>query len=107
MTTGDKKYFCYRLSLREDLREFENWTEEESQTVAVHLNYLKNMLKAGRLVLAGRTVNVPMTDRDMGVAIFEAGSEAEAREIMENDPAVKGGIMTAELFEFSLALYRQ
>jgi hypothetical protein len=26
---------------------------------------------------------------------------------MENDPAVKAGIMSAELFEFSLALHRK
>jgi uncharacterized protein YciI len=107
MTTGDKKYFCYRLNLREDLRDFKNWTDEENQTVGVHFNYLKRMLEAGKLLLAGRTVNIPMTDKDMGIAILETDSIEEARKIMENDPAVKSGIMTAELFEFSLALYRQ
>lgn len=106
MATVAKRHFCYRLSLREDLRDFKNWTEEESQTVGVHFNYLKNMMEAGKLVLAGRTVNMPMTDKDMGIAILETDTMEEAAEIMANDPAVKSGIMTAELFEFSLALYR-
>ncbi len=106
MAPGEKKHFCYRLSLREDLRDFKNWTEEENEIVAVHFNYLKSMLEAGKLVLAGRTVNMPMTDKDMGIAILETDTMEEAAEIMANDPAVKSGIMTAELFEFSLALYR-
>lgn len=106
MATEAKRHFCYRLSLREDLRDFKNWTEEENQTVGVHFNYLKGMLEAGKLVLAGRTINMPMTDKDMGIAILETDTMEEAAEIMANDPAVKSGIMSAELFEFSLALYR-
>lgn len=106
MAPEGKKHFCYRLSLRGDLRDFKNWTEEENQTIGVHFNYLKDMLEAGKLVLAGRTVNMPMTDKDMGIAILETDTMEEAAEIMANDPAVKSGIMTAELFEFSLALYR-
>jgi uncharacterized protein YciI len=106
MATEAKRHFCYRLSLREDLRDFKNWTEEENQTVGVHFNYLKGMLEAGKLVLAGRTINMPMTDKDMGIAILETDTMEEAAEIMANDPAVKSRIMSAELFEFSLALYR-
>lgn len=106
MATEAKRHFCYRLSLREDLRDFKNWTEEENQTVGVHFNYLKGMLEAGKLVLAGRTINMPMTDKDMGIAILETNTMEEAAEIMANDPAVKSRIMSAELFEFSLALYR-
>ena len=106
MATEAKRHFCYLLSLREDLRDFKNWTEEENQIVGVHFNYLKGMLEGGKLVLAGRTVNMPMTDKDMGIAILETNTMEEAAEIMANDPAVKSGIMSAELFEFSLALYR-
>ncbi|MEZ4690042.1 MAG: hypothetical protein R3A12_07625 [Ignavibacteria bacterium] len=47
-----------------------------------------------------------MSDKDFGIAILEVDTIEEARTIMENDPAIKGGIMTGELFEFSLALFR-
>ncbi len=107
MTTDKKKHYCYRLSLREDLRDFSSWTKDEEETVGVHFNYLKGLLESGKLVMAGRTVNMPMTESDMGIAILETDSEEEARVIMENDPAVRGGIMTAEFFEFSLALLRR
>lgn len=107
MSADKKKHYCYRLSLREDLRDFSSWKKEEEETVGVHFRYLTDLLDSGKLVLAGRTVNVPMTDRDMGIAILETETEEEARQIMENDPAVKDGVMTAELFEFSLALIRR
>ncbi|NLL89375.1 MAG: hypothetical protein GX228_10760 [Firmicutes bacterium] len=41
-----------------------------------------------------------------GVVIFEADSEEEARFLMETDPAVEEGIMTAELFPYRVALWR-
>ena len=43
----------------------------------------------------------------LGIAIFEAEDESTARNIMENDPAVKGGVMTAELYPYQIALMRK
>jgi len=84
----------------------DDWTEKDIEIVSVHFNYLKDLLAKEILFLAGRTVHEPMTEKDFGIAILEVDSEEEARTIMENDPAVKGGIMTAELSEFSLALFK-
>ena len=42
-----------------------------------------------------------------GNAIFEAEDEATARMIMENDPAVKNGVMTATLYPYKVALMRK
>jgi len=101
-----KKYFCYKLNLSPKLYNNDDWTEKEIEIVSTHFNYLKDLLAKEILFLAGRTVQEPMTEKDFGIAILEVDSEEEARTIMENDPAVKGGIMTAELFEFSLALFK-
>ena len=49
----------------------------------------------------------PMTEKDFGIVILETETEAEALSYMENDPAVKGKLMYAELFDFSLALLRK
>lgn len=38
--------------------------------------------------------------------IFEAETEAEARAIMEGDPAVQAGVMTATLHPYRVALIR-
>lgn len=100
-----KKYYCYCLHLYPEYFKADNWTEKDNQTIGTHFRYLKDYLEKGTLFLAGRTVNEPMTEKDFGIAILKVESENEARYIMENDPAVKGNIMYAELFEFSLALF--
>ena len=99
-----KKYFCYSLHLFPKFYDRANWTEKDGETVGIHFRYLQDYLKKGILFLAGRTVNEPMSEKDFGIAILKVDSEDEARAIMENDPAVKGKIMYAELFEFSMAL---
>jgi uncharacterized protein YciI len=38
-----------------------------------------------------------------GIAVFRAGSEDEARSIMNNDPAVKEGVIRAELYPYKVA----
>ncbi|HMQ67632.1 MAG TPA: YciI family protein [Ignavibacteria bacterium] len=100
------KHFCYKLSLVPRLFRSEDWTKKDIETVSIHFSYLKDLLARKILFLAGRTVHEPMTDRDFGIAILEVDTMEEAREIMENDPAIKCGIMTGELFEFSLPLFR-
>ena len=64
-----------------------------------HFIYLKNWLEKKVLVLAG-----PCLDAAFGVAILETESEEKAKEIMQNDPAVKGRVMTAELHPFRISL---
>jgi uncharacterized protein len=42
----------------------------------------------------------------MGVIVLEVESETEARKIMDDDAAVKAGIMSAELLPFQTALIK-
>lgn len=77
-------------------------TPDEQRTVGEHFAYLQTLEAQGSLILAGRT------SRDdesvFGVCIAKAPDEAAARALMEADPAVKSGVMKAELFPFSVAL---
>jgi len=72
---------------------------DEEATLAQHFEYLQTALERGRLILAG-----PCEDGEFGIVIFRARTEAEALEFMEHDPAVKGGLMTAELHAFRVSL---
>lgn len=101
-----KKYYCYFLHLYQEYYDHNTWTDKENELIGVHFRYLQDLLEKKILFLAGRTVNEPMTEKDCGIAILEVDNEAEAKSIMENDPAVKGKLMFAEVFEFSLALFR-
>jgi hypothetical protein len=54
------------------------------------------------LRLAGRTLTTgPET---FGIVVFEALDLAAASAVMTGDPAVAGGVMTAEVFPFRVAL---
>ena len=77
-------------------------TERESSALAGHFSYLEQLAKEGKVHLAGRTLNPD--ERCFGVVIFYADSERTAFELMKNDPAVREGVMTAELFPFRIAL---
>jgi uncharacterized protein YciI len=47
-----------------------------------------------------------MDEKTFGIVIIEVESEEEALNIMNNDPAVSEGVMTAELFPYRVALIR-
>jgi len=67
-----------------------------------HFDYLKALTVQGVVVLAGRTLNTD--ESSFGIVILTAASEDAARAIMHNDPAVKQGVMRAELFPYRIAL---
>jgi len=83
----------------------EGATPEEAEIVGRHFAYLKDLTEKGVMILMGRTQNDD--ESTFGIAIFEAEDEAAARKIMENDPAVKNGVMTATLYPYKIALIRE
>lgn len=102
---NEKKQFIYVLKLIPYLLDENNWTEREEKIVNKHFVELQELLKEGKLVLAGRTLN--MDEKTFGIVILEVDSEEEARTIMKNDPAVAEEIMTAELFPYRVALIKR
>jgi uncharacterized protein YciI len=80
----------------------EGSTEEEDRIVGEHFQHLKRLLDEGITILMGRTAN---NDEDtMGLVVFRAENEAEARRIMESDPAISNGVMSATLYPYRVAL---
>ena len=94
--------FCYTLNLRPDLLNDDNWTEEENQIVEEHFLRLQADTNKGTVIMAGRTLtNIP---EGFGIVVLRAENEENAREYMDTDPAVKAGVMTAQVFPFRVAL---
>lgn len=79
----------------------ETMTDEEGEIMGTHFEYLQELLDSGNLILAG-----PETTGKFGIAVIEAESESDAREMMLNDPAVKSGIVTPELYSFRVSLLK-
>jgi uncharacterized protein YciI len=76
-------------------------TAEEERVIGEHFQYLKRLLAEGKLLIAG-----PCEDASMGLAIFEAADEAEARSILAADPAVVGGVFRGEIKPYRVSLMR-
>jgi uncharacterized protein YciI len=93
--------FVYVLNLVKP-EALEKMTPRERVIIDEHFEYLRRRLNEGKLVLAGRCL-----EGEFGIVIFNAESEKEAMEFMENDPAVKKRIMTAELHPFRIALIQK
>ncbi len=79
----------------------ETMTEEEAEIMSKHFLYLKQKLSEGKLIIAG-----PVTTGDFGLSVVETETEEEAREIMNNDPAVSSGIMTPTMYPYRVSLLR-
>ncbi len=77
----------------------ENGTPEEFAEVGKHDEYLERLNSEKTVLFAGR-----VEDATFGYALLETENEEKAREILENDPAVKAKVFTAELWPFKLAL---
>jgi len=97
----EKKTFIYKIApARKDFLEAAD--ENGNNYMALHFGYLQELLSRGTLIMAG-----PCMDAAFAIAIFYAGSEEEAKRIMDNDPAIKSGIVSSELHEFKISLMQQ
>ena len=77
-------------------------TDEESGAVSEHFAYLQKLRDEGKLVLAGPSPVAP--GNTIGIAVYDVEDETEVRAIMEADPAITRGVMTAELRPFRLSI---
>ncbi|HEY8561134.1 MAG TPA: serine hydrolase [Pyrinomonadaceae bacterium] len=97
-----RKQFVIVLRLRPKYQDDKAWTEADNKAVQKHFAKLQQMQKDGKLIFAGRT----LVKESMGVVVLEVESEAEARRVMEEDDAVRAGIMAAEVLPFQTALIK-
>ncbi|MBI5869144.1 MAG: hypothetical protein HZB43_12805 [candidate division Zixibacteria bacterium] len=94
--------FIYRIQPTRPAMLTEGPTPEEEAIITEHFEYLKRLTEEDVALAVGRTMTTDVNA--FGIVIFLADSEMEARRIMENDAAVKKGVMKAELFPFRIAL---
>ena len=93
----DRLQFLYKIQPTRPAMLSEGSTEQEATIVGQHFNYLKDLTEKGVLLLAGRTLNTD--ESSFGIIIFEADSEEAAQTIVADDPAVRQGVMRAEVVE--------
>ena len=94
--------YLYRIQPARSRMLTDGATSEEERVVGEHFAYLQELTERGVVILAGRMLNTD--ESSFGIVIFRASSEEAAREVMENDPAVRQGVMKGELFPYRVAL---
>ena len=71
----------------------------EQAVMRKHFAYLQGLLREGKLVLAG-----PSLDPPFGIIVLVAPSEDEAWQLVRADPSVASSVQTAELHPFRISL---
>ncbi len=99
------KQYIYVLRPVERLHDSAAWTEQDNAAVSAHFQRLQEATASGKVILAGKTDEPD--DTTFGIVIFEATNDAEAQEFMDSDPAIVGGVMSAELHPYVVALIRE
>ena len=99
---SDNAHYLYRIQPTRVAMLAEGCTPEEDAVADAHFAYLERLSAEGVVVHAGRTLTED--EASFGVVILATGDEAEARAIMEADPAVVAGVMRAVLFPYRAAL---
>src|SRR5262245_40970351 len=94
--------FLYRIQPTRPAMLTEGLTRREEEIISQHFAYVKDLAERGVMILVGRTQTTDAST--FGIAIFNADSEQAARAIMNDDPAVKHGVMSATLFPYRVAL---
>jgi uncharacterized protein YciI len=97
------QHFLYRIQPTRLGMLTEGPTDREARIVGEHFSYLERLVAKGTVLMAGRTLNAD--ESTFGIVVFLAESEAQARELVRNDPAVENGLMRAELFPYRVALW--
>ena len=93
--------YIYKIQLIRPEVLSEGPTEEEAKILKDHAEYVDQLTQESKALLAGRTQNIDATA--FGIVILSVESEEEAKHLMDNDPAVKYGVMNAELYPYKIA----
>jgi uncharacterized protein YciI len=100
----EQALFLYHLTLTQRYQNPANWTAEDHQTISRHAQFLDELGEKGTLLFAGRTQFEPGHPKLFGIAVVKAASFEEAQSLLAPDPAVTGGIQSAEIMPFSIGI---
>ena len=96
-------HWLYRIRPTRPEMLTEGPTDDERQATQEHFAYLKGLSERGVVLLAGRTT-API-DESFGIVVFAAADDRAAQALVDGDPAVARGVMSAELFPYRVAIF--
>jgi uncharacterized protein YciI len=78
-------------------------TEAEKVLMTEHAAYMKQEFDAGRVLIYGPVL---APTNAFGLAVLEVEDDTEARQLLDADPTVKGGLNRYEIFPMIVAAAR-
>ena len=98
MDTEHTHFFVKLTGTREGFPE--NMTTDEERIMEDHFQYLLGQAEKKSVLLAGPC----FSDPGFGLVIVSEADEDKARAIVENDPAIKGGVLKYEMSPLRLSV---
>ena len=96
---------------RPELQDPKNWRDKDNAAVEAHFQRLQTMTEEGKVILFGRTQdtlpNGHLVPDTTGLIVLEAPDRAAAEAVLNDDPAVKAGLMSGKVFSYRVALQRK
>ena len=81
-----------------------NHSKKHDELIEKHCEYLKTHHKKGHVIFAGPSWEE--NEEHFAIVVLETEDKEEAEEIMNNNPAVIGEVLTSKVTEFSVFLDR-
>jgi uncharacterized protein YciI len=94
--------FAYMLRPAFDQAFVEQASPEQRAVFDEHGTWLEARFAEGRVLFAGRCYDGPF-----GLVVLDVADEDEARRLVAQDPSVREGVQTAELYPFRTFLARE
>ena len=99
---SDKRHFVYKLIPPRPTFATDQ-TPEEASAMQQHFEYWSELLEGGVAVVYGP---VAEPTRVWGLAVLEADDAGQVDQIRLDDPAVRSGVATAEVYPMLAAIVR-
>ena len=95
MLAQKQSTFIYELTLFDQYKHRAMWTDRERDIQQQHVSYLNSLEASGELLIAG--IMDQNLEEHTGFVMLTIESHEKAFEIVQNDPSVKEGMMSARL----------
>lgn len=96
--------FIYKIQLIQRLWDEKNWTKEDELTIEKHFQRIKKDFEIGKIIHVGKTLIE--NQNGYGLGIFECENEEKAIRYMNEDPAIKEGIMTGSCLAYKVVFQK-
>jgi len=94
------KTYVYKLELIERLWNMNQWTKEDEMMIEKHFLRIKEDFELSKIIHVGKTLIE--NHQGFGLVIFRCENEEEAIEYINEDPAIKEGIMSGSCLEYKV-----